>query len=114
MTISTCGNVKEMMSEAAKLEMSLNRKFLIKIIECLQFLGRQVIDFQGNTNIESNFSQLLRLRCKDNKDLAIWMERKTDRYTIHDIQKEILNLMSNSLVRQIASDIQSGQCSYLS
>lgn len=68
--IPTCGNVKEMISKAAKTEMALNRKCLIKIIECLQFLGRQGIAFQGNTDEESNFVQLLRLRCKDDKDLA--------------------------------------------
>ena len=31
------------------------------------------------TDEESNFVQLLRLRCKDSKDLTKWMETKTDR-----------------------------------
>ena len=42
------------------------------------------------------------------------MERKTDRYTSHDILNEILKLMSNSLILQIASHIRSGQCNFFS
>ena len=63
-----------MIRETAKTEMALNRKCLIKIIECLQ-LGRQGIAIRGSTDKESNFVQLLRLRCKDSKDLAKWMEK---------------------------------------
>ena len=44
--VPKCGNVQEMISETAKTEMALNRKCLIKIIECLQFLGRQGIAIQ--------------------------------------------------------------------
>ena len=101
-----------MISKTAKSDMALNRKCLIKIIECLQFLGRQGIAFQGNTNEESNFVQLLRLRCKDNEFLEKWMERKTDKYTHSDIQNEILKLMSNSVVRQLVNDMRSGQCNF--
>ena len=112
--VPKCENVQEMISETAKTEMALNRKFLIKIIECLQFLGCQGIAIQGSTDEESNFVQLLRLRCKDSKDLAKWMERKTDRYTRHDIQNGILKLMSNSVILQLVNDIRSRQCNFLS
>ena len=45
-----------MIHETAKSEMALNRKCLIKIIECLQFLGRQGIAIQGSTDKESLFN----------------------------------------------------------
>ena len=54
------------------------------------------------------------MRCKDNKDLAKWTERKTGRYTSHDIQNEILKLVSNSVIRQLSNYIRSGQCNFSS
>ena len=42
------------------------------------------------------------------------MERKTDRYTSHDIQNKILKLMSISVIWQLANDIRSGQCNFFS
>ena len=56
-TIPSCGNVVEMMSETARATMEENRQCLITIIECLQFLARQGLAFQGNTEEESNFLQ---------------------------------------------------------
>ena len=112
--VPKCENVQEMISETAKTEMALNRKCLTKIIECLQFLGCQGIAIQGSTDEESKFVQLLRLRCKDSKDLAKRMERKTDRYTRHDIQNGILKLMSNSVIPQLVNDIRSQQCNFFS
>ena len=38
---------------------------MIKVIECLQYLARQRQAMQGDTDDESNFIQLLKLRGKD-------------------------------------------------
>ena len=40
-------------------------KCFIKVIECLQYLARQGQAMQGDTDDESNFIQLLKLRGKD-------------------------------------------------
>ena len=61
-----CGNVIEMSNESMKAGMNENRKCLIKILETLQFLGRQGLASRGDENAEnSNFMQLLKLRSKD-------------------------------------------------
>ena len=46
-----------MINETARATMEENRRCLVEIIECLQFLVRQGLAFQGSTVKESNFSQ---------------------------------------------------------
>ena len=63
---------------------------------------------QGDTDDESNFIQLLKLRRKDQPLLLKWLERKEDRYTSHDIQNEIIAIMANHEIRDLASEIRGG------
>lgn len=112
--VPLCGNVAELINENTKTVMEFNRKCLIKIIESLQFFARQGIAVQGKTDAESNFIQLLKLRSKDVPILKDWLNKKTDKYTAHDIQNEILSLMSNAVVRDIIEDIKKGDCDYYS
>ena len=58
-------NVWEMSSDAAKKTMESNRICFIKVPECLQYLARQGQAIQGDTDDESNFIRLLKLRGKD-------------------------------------------------
>ena len=82
-----CGNVWEMSSDAAK-KLTMESKCIcfIKVIECLQYLARQGQAMQGDTDDESNFFQLLKLRGNDQPLLIKWLERKEDRYISHDLQ----------------------------
>jgi len=95
----TCGNVLEMSSDAAKKTMESNCLCFIKVIESLQYLARQGMAMQGDTDDESNFNQLLKLRGKDLPLLLKWLERKEDRYTSHDIQNEIIAIMANHVTQ---------------
>ena len=38
--------------------------------------------------------QLLRLQCIECPELGVWMTKKTDKYTSHDIQNECLKIMA--------------------
>ena len=104
----TCGNVWEMSSDAAEKTMESNRMCFIKVTECLQYLVRQGQAMQDDTDDESNFIQLLKLRGKDQPLLLKWLERKEDRYTSHDIQNEIIAIMANHVVRDLVSEIRGG------
>jgi len=105
----THGNVLEMSSNETKKTMQENRRCLIKIIECLQYLARQGHAIQGDTDDESNFIQLLKLRGRDEPLLLSWLDRKfSDKYTSHDIQNEIISIMANHIIRDIVSDIGNG------
>ena len=57
---------------------------------------------------DRNFIQLLQLRAQDegNGKLVRWMKRKSSKYTSHDIQNEILQVMALRVLRQIASNVQ--------
>ena len=106
-TVPCCGNVREMSNQAVKDYMEQNRRCLLKIIECLQFLGRQGLALRGDDNDEnSNFIQLLKLRSKDFPELSKWMLKKTDKYLSHDIQNEIIMLMAHQIIRGICEKIQ--------
>ena len=87
-TVPQYGNILEMTSEGHKAKMKKNRQFLIKIIESLQYLGRQALALRGGQSDEdSNFIQLLKLSSKDFSKLKQWLEKK--------IQNEILMLMAH-------------------
>ena len=60
-------------------------------MEWLQYLARQAMPMQGDTGEESNFTQLLKLRRKDQSVLLKWLERKEDNNTSHAIQNEIIS-----------------------
>ena len=105
---NTCGNVIQMSNDAATKTMATNRFCLLKIIECLQYLARQAMPMQGDTDEESNFIQLLKLRGKDQPVLLKWLERKDDKYTSHEIQNEIISIMANNVIHDLVADIRGG------
>ena len=63
---------------------------------------------QGDTDDESNFIQLLKLKGKDQSLLLEWIKKKDDKYTSHDIQNEIIAIMSNYVIRDLVPDIRGG------
>ena len=103
-TIPSCENV-EMMSENARELMGENYRCLIAIIECVQFLARQGLAFQGHTEGESNFAQLLKLRSKDRPELVAWLNKTSDKYTSHDVQNELIAIFASKVVQDLVSDI---------
>ena len=61
-------------------------------------------DPETQTESESNFVPLMKLRGKDYSRIAGWLEKKTDKYTSPDIQNEIIKTMA---VRQVIDPISS-------
>lgn len=105
---NSCGKSFQMSNDAAKKTIETNRFCLLKIIECLQYIARQAMPMQGDTDEESNFTQLLKLRGKDQPVLLKWLERKEDKYTSHEIQNEIISIMGNNVNRNLVADIRGG------
>ena len=52
----------------------------------------------------SNFMQLLKLRSKDFLKLKEWLEMKTEKYTSHDTQNELLKLMAHEILRDLTDE----------
>ena len=67
----------------------------MKLISSIRFLAREglALRYDGAGEPDSNFIQLLQLRPQDegNGKLVGWMKYKSSKYTIHDIQNEILH-----------------------
>ena len=74
--VPQCGDVREMTDKNLIAERELNHKCLMVIIENLQYLSRQGIQFRGHNDYESNFYQLLLLRNKDIPQLKDWLMKK--------------------------------------
>ena len=93
--------------KADKLE---NRRCFLKILSSLHFLARQGLPLRGHgDDSNSNFTQLLALRSRDDESLSMWLRKKTNKYISGDIQNEILRVMSNTILRSIAKDIKSAK-----
>ena len=104
----TTQSVAELMSSSYVQEKRGNRMCLLKVAETLLFLARQGLALRGDGNeeINSNFIQLLRLSSSDDPSIASFLKKKTDKYWCHQIQNELLDVMSNKIIRDIASSIQ--------
>ena len=104
----TCGNVWEMSGDAEKKrQWSLTVYASSKSLN-VSYLARQGQAMQGDTDGESNFIQLLKLRGKDQPLLLKWLGRKEDRYTSHDIQNEIIAIIANHVIPDLVSEISGG------
>ena len=96
---ATCPHVGEMLSSQHAQQKMENRECLLKVLANLKFLARQGLPLRGDgDDSDSNFIQLLKLRARDDKPLAAWLERKTDKYLSHDMQNELLQVMALSIL----------------
>ena len=77
----------------------------MKIMENLQYFCGQGQAIQGDSEFESNFFQLMKLRGKDDPKLVEWLDKATDKYMTHDIQHEIITIMAHLDQRDIIKDI---------
>ena len=106
----SCG-VGEALSNVYKQEKATNQKMFLTILQNIRFLVRQGLPFRGSqTEIYSNYIQLLLLRALDIPELSTWMSKKTNRYTSHVIQNECMQIMAHEIMRKIAGIIRKCKC----
>ena len=73
----------------------------------MQFIGRQGLALRGDeSDKNSNFMQLLKLRSKDFLKLKQWLEKKTEKYTSHDTQNELLKLIAHQILRDLIDEMR--------
>ena len=101
---STTPDIAEALSTQVHQERAERRKCFLKIVSNVRFLGRQGLPLRGHgADHDSNFMQLLKLRSEDDKSLATWLGRKSDKYTAPDMQNELLQVMAVSILRKLAA-----------
>jgi len=99
-----------MLSSEKRRQQTENCAALQAIVSSLKFLGRQGLSIRGHTEREGNLMQLLQLCQTEHADLANWLKRTgRESYLSHDIQNEILQLMSHSIIRTVIANIQRAQ-----
>ena len=103
----TTRDIGETLSSAHMKKKEESRKVLVKIIQNIKFLSRQGTALRGHDDAESNFTQLFKLRELDNPVLTTWLRTRSDKYMSPEIQNELLEVMSLSILQSIASQLQS-------
>ena len=103
---ASTGNVGEMLSRAHAQERLLNRDYLLKVFQNIQFLARQGIALRGHDEQNSNFIQLLHLRSVDDHRILDYLGAKTDKYTSHQIQNEMLQVMAHRILREVCDSVR--------
>lgn len=108
---SSTNDVAESLSKALKKEKFEWRQCLLKVLSNIRFLARQGLPLRGHgdqdtqTENDSNFVQLMKLRGEDDSRIIGWLEKKTDKYTSPDMQNEILKTMALQVLRKVIESI---------
>ena len=74
---SSYSDIGEQLSNVHAEQKIKHRQALFQILSCLWFLCRQGLALRGDgTECDSNFQQLIRLKARDDTNLADWLKRK--------------------------------------
>ena len=105
-----CADVSEMLNDNLSKAKSEQRSYFIKVMECIQYLGRQGIPFLGSNDRNNNFFQLLLLRGKDGQ---LFLEKLKDdsgkrkyKFIHPDYQLELLSIMARNVLNMVLKPIQ--------
>lgn len=106
LVVPECKNVDEMIDKNTVKIKEAKRKYLLDVINCLRYLSRQGIALQGNDE-NDNFTQLLRLLGTKDPNIMKHLDGSVGyKYTHHDIQNEILNIMASHVLRRKLEEIR--------
>ena len=105
--ILRCSDIVELFDIKEKEALELNRRCFMAILDSIQYLARQGIPLRGHSSDEdSNFFQLLIMKSKEFSESKAWLEKKQGKFVTHDVQNEILTIMSNSVLRSLLKKIE--------
>ena len=108
---ATTRDIGEALSAAHAEEKLENCKCLLKILSNLRFLARQSCAIRGDGDEgDSNFIQLFKLRGEDDPKVFEWMMKRSNKYTSHEMQNEMLKVMALKVLRDVASRIRTSSC----
>ena len=110
-TNPTQPDVVDMVSTEAEKIRFKNRQMLLKILTNVRSLHAKLYHYVGTgtkkskLEIDSNFHQLLLLRCENEKELQTWLDQSTKKYTSHTMQNEMLQVLALGVFKEISSSI---------
>lgn len=98
-------SVSTQLSSAVIAQQAESRESLLKIIGGVMFLARQGVTFRGHEHRQGNLDQLLKYKAEGDAAFTRRLSGKRGVHTSWDWQNEMLDLMSSSIVREIAEEI---------
>ena len=105
---ATTSKEAEILSTQNKIDKLERRQCFLKILSNVHFLARQGLALRGGGDeSDSNFTQLLKLRAENDKRIKEWMKKKTDKNVSHDMQNEMLKVMSLQVSHKIIDCLHS-------
>ena len=103
---ATTSDVGELLNSCHKREKEVACDILQIILSSVRFLARQGLALRGNnSDAESNLLQLLKLRSKECPQLCTWLQRERLKYTSHECQNEMLEIMACTMQRRMLRKI---------
>ena len=101
--LSNTQDIASLIDNARRLEQDARKEGLLKQLSSLRYLLRQGLAIRGHEITEGNLYCLLQLRAEDDANVKKWI---TDfRYLSPDIVNEQVELMANSILRSVLSEI---------
>ena len=103
-------NVGDMLSKQAATKKQQNRQYLFKVLTSIRFLTRQGLPLRGDGDeSDSHLHQLLLLRGEDYPPIHQFLQRQQLKYTAHEVQNELLSIMSQQILRGIVLQIKNAK-----
>ena len=100
-------DVSEMLASQLAAQRLESRKCFLHLLSNTRFLSRQGLPFCGDGNeLDSNYMHLICLRSENTKDFVDWMKQNKGKYTSPESQNEMIQVMSNRVMRNIFGRIR--------
>ena len=100
--MSNKADVGEMLSSQLVRKKQANREYLLKVMSTTRYLACQALALRGDGDEkDSNFYQLLVLHGENMPEIKAMMVKKQLKYTSHEIQNELLNIMAQQVLRKV-------------
>ncbi len=100
--------ISAQLSSAWRKQQEVARHCLRKIVSSVRHVARQGQSLRGHTEESGNLYQLIKLRAEEDDPVLLkWLTDRATAYVSPKSQNEILNIMANTIIRGIASEIRS-------
>lgn len=76
------------------------------LLSSFRYLARQGLALHGGDDAESNLIQLLQHRAEDDPKLKQWLQKSSRKYTSHENQNKMLEIMAHHVLRMIPTCLQ--------
>ena len=106
LVLPDCGDVGDMTDVQSMKRRQAERKYLIDVIKCLRYLARQGIPLQGHDDNDNLTQALLLLGAKDDNIIKHLQGQIGHKYTHHNMQNELLDIMASQVLREKLSAIR--------